>query len=158
MIGFRLASAALVASVAALSLASACTIHKYEQPPPAPTSTAPPPPVATTDAATPPATGYNPCAGKACGDACTICAPGDANCVETAVVKQCSAAGTCDATPAQCPAATDAGSTFNDCANKKCGDRCNLCAPFDRKCIESPLVKLCQPDGTCKEATTVQCK
>lgn len=156
MITLRLASAVLAAGATAFTLAPACTVHKYEQPP-APAPAPAPAPIAATDAAP---TGYDPCAGKACGDACTICAPGDTNCVETAVVKQCSAAGSCDATPAQCPSATDAGtaSGFNDCANKKCGDRCNMCPPYDRSCKESQLVKLCHPDGTCKEATSVQCQ
>src|SRR5512138_916 len=38
---------------------------------------------------TPPA--YDACAGKACGDACTACPPGAADCLETAVVKACDA-------------------------------------------------------------------
>ena len=39
--------------------------------------------------------GYDPCAGKKCGDPCRLCAPDDANCMETAVMKQCNAQGTC---------------------------------------------------------------
>jgi hypothetical protein len=38
---------------------------------------------------------YDPCAGKRCGDACNLCAPGDADCVETAVVKACNQSGAC---------------------------------------------------------------
>ena len=32
---------------------------------------------------------YEPCGGKLCGDPCTLCRPGDASCVETAVIKFC---------------------------------------------------------------------
>ena len=39
--------------------------------------------------------GYDPCADKTCGDSCTVCAPDDADCVETMSVKQCSADGAC---------------------------------------------------------------
>src|SRR5512138_3563232 len=38
-------------------------------------------------ATTPPA--YDACAGKACGETCTACAPGDRDCAETMVVKAC---------------------------------------------------------------------
>lgn len=48
--------------------------------------------------------GYDPCAGKACADACTLCRPNDSTCVEPApVAKECNAAGTClDAAIVQC--------------------------------------------------------
>ena len=36
-----------------------------------------------------------PCAGQPCGAPCTLCAPGDPQCVETAVLKLCDAAGHC---------------------------------------------------------------
>lgn len=39
--------------------------------------------------------GYDPCAGKQCGDFCRICPPGDSNCFETAAVKACNALGQC---------------------------------------------------------------
>ena len=45
---------------------------------------------------------YDPCAGKSCGDPCTICDPADADCVETAEVKQCNAAGECSGQAATC--------------------------------------------------------
>ena len=38
---------------------------------------------------------YVPCAGKKCGAACTLCAPGDPDCVESAVLKACNAKGEC---------------------------------------------------------------
>jgi hypothetical protein len=45
---------------------------------------------------------YVPCAGKACGDDCSVCDPTDPNCVETGVVKVCDPNGACLAAPAQC--------------------------------------------------------
>ena len=45
---------------------------------------------------------YDPCAGKSCGEQCSVCPPDDADCVETAVVKQCNAAGECSAEAATC--------------------------------------------------------
>jgi hypothetical protein len=52
------------------------------------------------DAGKPP---YDPCAGKACGASCTVCAPSDPNCFETAVLKQCNGAGACAASAPACP-------------------------------------------------------
>lgn len=46
---------------------------------------------------------YSPCAAKSCGASCTVCAPGDFNCVETRVLKECNAQGACVAGPAVCP-------------------------------------------------------
>lgn len=48
------------------------------------------------------AAGYDSCAGKRCGDACNLCAPGDADCVETAEVKVCSQSGTCSGQAPNC--------------------------------------------------------
>jgi hypothetical protein len=140
-------------------IALACTIHKYEQPPP--TATTPPPPAPapepapTTTTTAPSPVAYDPCGGKKCGDTCSVCDPNDKNCVETAVVKQCSATLTCEATPAQCT--TTATAEYSSCAGKRCGERCTLCKPGDLKCRESPLVKLCHAGGQCKEATVADC-
>lgn len=163
----KLASALILFTGAGLGLSSACTVVKHEGPPPG----SPPTATAVTDAApadgaTPPPTAYDSCAGKKCGDACTVCDPNDKSCVETAVVKQCSAALKCEQNLAQCGTATTPAptsttpaptTTYDACAGKKCGDRCKICAPTDVKCIESALIKLCHPDGKCKEATTVDC-
>jgi hypothetical protein len=46
--------------------------------------------------------GYDPCAGKACGDSCKICPPSDATCMETLEVKQCNAEGKCSSMPPGC--------------------------------------------------------
>lgn len=61
---------------------------------PAPTDTAPPP--LSDDE-------YMPCAGKACGETCTICSPTATDCMETMVVKQCNAQGMCVTDPVECP-------------------------------------------------------
>jgi hypothetical protein len=51
----------------------------------------------------PPKTTYDPCAGKKCGDMCHMCPPDAADCMETAQVKQCSAAGKCGGEDPGCP-------------------------------------------------------
>jgi len=43
----------------------------------------------------PTAAPYAPCADKMCGDRCSVCDPGDPDCMETAEVKVCDGAGTC---------------------------------------------------------------
>jgi hypothetical protein len=48
------------------------------------------------------ATGYDPCAGKKCGESCKICPPSDPSCMETLEVKQCSAEGKCSSMPPGC--------------------------------------------------------
>src|SRR5688572_12171261 len=45
---------------------------------------------------------YQPCAGKTCGASCSLCAPNDPNCVETAVLKFCHSDGTCKDTAPAC--------------------------------------------------------
>lgn len=42
------------------------------------------------------------CQNKACGETCTLCPPGAKNCFETAVLKQCDAAGACTAGVVAC--------------------------------------------------------
>jgi hypothetical protein len=39
--------------------------------------------------------GYDPCAGRECGDVCEHCPPTDGDCVEDPVVKTCDAEGNC---------------------------------------------------------------
>jgi hypothetical protein len=90
---------------------------------------------------------YDPCAGKACGDACTVCPPGDSSCAETAVVKACDPGGRCvPATPALCSAPPP---PHPDCAGKACGEPCNPCGP-DEVCptlIESACDRFGQCSG-----------
>src|SRR5688572_25038659 len=106
MRGLHLATVTLVSSVLGCASPS----------PPAGGSNAPP--VETVPAAAPIATpppepggpngaqpdgAYAPCAGKACGESCTVCSPSASDCMETAVVKQCNAQGECSPNPAACP-------------------------------------------------------
>jgi hypothetical protein len=50
----------------------------------------------------PDAAAYDPCAGKACGVACTVCSPHDVQCVEPPGSKQCSPHQQCVTAPL-CP-------------------------------------------------------
>lgn len=69
-------------------------------------------------------TGYEPCAGKACLDGCSLCAPDDPDCVETAVVKVCHPDGRCDA------ASPDLACPMPDpCAGLSCGAECTISLP-----------------------------
>lgn len=82
-----------LAWVAALAVIAGC-----DKPADANASPPPEPAPAQSTAAhedPPPEPPYDPCAGKACGDPCTICSPDDADCVETMVVKACDASGEC---------------------------------------------------------------
>jgi len=45
---------------------------------------------------------YSPCKEKKCGEACTVCAPGDFECSEIAIQKQCNGKAECVPAPATC--------------------------------------------------------
>lgn len=47
-------------------------------------------------------TGYEPCGGKACGDTCTVCRPGDPACTELAGPKYCDSDGRCEPAQPEC--------------------------------------------------------
>jgi len=105
---------------------------------------------------------YNPCADQICGDSCTLCAPDDADCIETDELKVCDPAGLCvsdtgsicddDCTAPDCPEVE-----YNPCADKVCGDSCSLCAPDDTDCIETGVIKVCDPAGICVADTGSVC-
>jgi hypothetical protein len=44
-----------------------------------------------------------PCMGKKCGDACTLCPPGDPMCMEAPMPKACDPSGTCQPGAVSCP-------------------------------------------------------
>lgn len=69
----------------------------------APPAEAPPPAAPAPTPAPPAGDGYSPCAGKTCGETCTICSPAATDCMETMVVKQCNAQGACTTDPVDCP-------------------------------------------------------
>lgn len=94
--------------------------------------------------------GYAPCGGKACGQACTVCPPGDGTCAETAVVKACDPEGRCVA------AGSDLRCPHPDCAGKLCGDACNPCGP-DRMC-PTLVASACDRYGACSGAVAGLCE
>jgi hypothetical protein len=74
--------------------------------------------------------GFDPCDGKACGDACSQCPPDDPTCTETSVLKYCDSSGQCGA------------------AYPVCGNACSVNT-------DCPAIELCKPcaDGSCAEIT-----
>jgi hypothetical protein len=122
--------------------------------------------------------GYDPCAGKQCGDTCSLCPPNDPSCAETAVVKYCDAGGQCTLNypvcgPQQqckadsdCPAielckpCANGGCANVACVNGACGWECP--PPTNPECkaksdcppIEPALCKLCS-DGSCAQTDCV---
>jgi hypothetical protein len=92
---------------------------------------------------------YEPCAGKSCGTACTVCDPADKGCVETAVVKACDAAGACEA------AGTFTCTAPNGCAGKACGTVCTIdppCRSAFPPCMMPSVMGFCDGNGTCGTA------
>lgn len=89
---------------------------------------------------------YDPCAARACGDPCTLCAPGDPGCAETAIAKACDPSGRCVAgTPACAPG--DA-----PCAGKACGAECVIdppCRGSDPPCMAPSVLGHCDSAGVC---------
>jgi hypothetical protein len=73
--------------------------------------------------------GYDPCAGKGCGENCSLCAPDDPNCAEFAVAKYCDPNGQC-------------GLNFPVCSTNQC-----------QSAADCPAIELCKPcaDGQCAE-------
>ena len=125
--------------------------------------------------------GYNPCAGKLCGNQCTQCDPADPGCAETAVLKYCDANGSCGAAfpicggggscsskldcPAvgACPRCPGGGCAELDCVNGGCQF---VCPPNPQPqcrsaadCIPPPDCRFCA-DGSCAKGDCVngQCR
>lgn len=108
---------------------------------------------------------YDPCDGKACGDACTLCDPTDSTCEETLSEKYCGANGTCGGGMPECPA--DCASVpLEACEESGCyaisGVPLNSCAPestvlgcTDRDGGDAAITCATHPDsGSCYEFTT----
>jgi hypothetical protein len=57
---------------------------------------------AASDGATAPTPAGGSCKDKKCGQACSDCPPGDENCMEILVLKQCDSKGACVPAPAEC--------------------------------------------------------
>lgn len=91
---------------------------------------------------------YDPCGGKKCGDGCTACDPADTDCIETDVIKACTADGQCVGGSPVC-AAKDGGAAYDPCGGKQCGDGCRVCPPGDPSCVETAVLKECSASGRC---------
>lgn len=124
---------------------------------------------------------YEPCAGKSCGDLCTICAPDDPDCIETDEIKRCDPFGACTGDEPICEPAcmegemkmdacntcgcvdgqwvcTEKACGYMPCLGKACGDGCTICDPLDLECNEDDVIKACDPDGLCVAETPELCE
>lgn len=90
----------------------------------------------------------DPCAGKACGDECSNCAPGEPC---RTVLEFCDADGVCGG-----DAACDGGE-YDPCEGKSCGEACSLCDPADRSCVETTDLKACDAGGRCVSGGVPEC-
>ncbi|HEU4384625.1 MAG TPA: hypothetical protein VFR85_14150 [Anaeromyxobacteraceae bacterium] len=100
---------------------------------------------------------YDPCDGKACGDACRVCPPDDARCAETAVVKACDPVGRCVAWVADlCPIEPP-----DPCAGKVCGQTCVWdppCRQATPPCMAPSALGRCDAAGQCIPGGAVTCQ
>jgi hypothetical protein len=99
-------------------------------------------------------TPYDPCAGKACGEACRTCAPDDGACVEPALppafATVCDPHGACvpvDVMAAGGSGAAAAACSHPDCVGKACGEDCNPCGPGGT--CPTLIPSACDRDGRC---------
>ncbi len=92
--------------------------------------------------------GYVPCAGKTCGQSCTVCDPQDPTCFETADLKSCDESGQCGGGAPSC-GALDGGKPYVPCAGAACGDPCSICPPGDSNCFEPAIPNQCNAAGAC---------
>jgi hypothetical protein len=104
-----------------------------------------------------PVAAYQPCAGKSCGEPCSLCPPGEADCSEEVGVKACDPGGSCRKVPFECEPpmvgpTTAPESDYVPCAGKRCGEPCNVCPPGATDCVETQVVKVCSPDARCVPA------
>jgi hypothetical protein len=59
-----------------------------------------------------------PCKAKKCGETCSECPPGDENCVEVLVLKQCDLKGACVPAKVECSVASAKDSKSTDKSSK----------------------------------------
>lgn len=91
---------------------------------------------------------YEPCAGRSCGAACTVCAPDDAGCAETAVLKACDPSGSC------VPSGSFACATADPCSGKACGAECTIdppCRSYNLPCGMPSVLGHCDAGGACTQ-------
>ncbi|MDF1565674.1 MAG: hypothetical protein P1V51_21735 [Deltaproteobacteria bacterium] len=92
---------------------------------------------------------YDPCAGLACGDTCSLCPPDATGCLEPAVVLTCNDAGLCGMNQPTCGA-------YVPCAGAACGEPCSLCPPDATSCVEPGVLMTCDGFGACVYADPAQ--
>ena len=98
---------------------------------------------------------YVPCALKACGDTCTLCAPTDGDCVETDEAKACNENRQC---VAEATLTCDDSQPYAPCADKPCGESCQECDPAASDCTETCEDIACNLDGECVSSTEAICE
>ncbi len=84
------------------------------------------------------------CAGRQCGDECTIeppCRSSDPPCMMPTLLGHCDAHGSCVTAPAACV-------PYDPCAGKKCGEACDACAP-GQPCPMIAVMTACDAAGAC---------
>lgn len=80
----------------------------------------------------------SPCAGKSCGDDCSLC--GDLPCMNP-VRTVCDLAGECVPwTSTVC---------YDACAGKTCGETCQICPPDAIDCVSILCITACDSAGKC---------
>lgn len=89
------------------------------------------------------------CIGKTCGDPCETCQEGNLTCSFGSVLRSCDRMGRCVPKPV---CGEPLAGPYDPCAGKACGDPCTLCAPDDPDCVETAVIKACDPAGTCVAA------
>jgi hypothetical protein len=82
-----------------------------------------------------------PCAGKSCGDPCSICDPATGGC--TVYEMYCDQTGQCGLNYPLCT--EDAGPPLQPCAGKSCGDACTTCTGQ----ICPDVMEYCDANGQC---------
>jgi hypothetical protein len=103
---------------------------------------------------------WDPCAGKPCGAECSVCAPNDPECAETAVLKYCDESGGCGqafplCAPQQCTTSNDCPVDLGPC--EQCPDGSLACPSVD--CIAGACVystdscqgQQCKSDDDCPQ-------
>ena len=92
---------------------------------------------------------YDPCAGKACGETCHLCAPDVAGCVETMELKACDPSGRC------VPQVNGMCAGQGQCSGKSCGAPCAWpdlpCLYADPPCLPPQGPGYCDANGVCAQ-------
>ena len=111
--------------------------------------------------------GYDPCAGKACGDSCSICDPNDPSCAQIELLLLCDAYGQCgpgvpecNSMGGQCTSAMDCPYSLAPC--QVCPDGSTACPSTDcimgtcvtefQTCVDpNPQPGACMTDAECPQ-------